>query len=679
MPNYSAIIKVFLIFLLTVSLLILTAIFLAHIIPVDSIHLAGLYQLFLPTIPRVDFNPKPLETTIFHALVLLSPLYIVLSAITVDYFSACSSKRVSFDLSMKLQRFFSYAIVIVMSNLLFFVSWDSFYMNTLTSSSPVSLFSLVVIILCLAVSMRFFFSEQKVFSKQALTVFSTMLILLMVVGIFFQTIGFRLLTFNFFTHLDVWRINTANDFGAVFYSVVQVMHGKTLLVDQAAQYGLYAELLYPVFHLIGLSIFKFTTVMGALQIAGLLCLLGVALKLTRSYVLTAVYLFAILMTTGSTLAARFHIVMPYYQYYPLRFFFPALSIGLFLIFVERKSMQTVALFSVLSAVAIIWNLESGIAVYGAFLSYLIAQMILIRAKKHRQLQARFLATSLFITISLLALFVWYLKLKSHAAIHWDDLFSYPQIFSQYGFMHLSIPLTWDMWMVFASAYLIGLILPIRSWMKQRDSTMLSCLFFISVLGIGLFAYYQYRAHVLNLINVSWTPWLLLLIFCSQLLTGVRQKRLPLMSVLLMVPILVSYLTLDRSYFVSLPALYRTAVTVWQENRSPAQTGSQLLCELHLIKRYTPHDDDVVMLTPYQAVLYNQLNRGALIKGPGVPETILRETVKSQIDQLMQHPVRYVLIGATDAGVFPSYYRPLSRRYAIARSTLCPFLYMGIRM
>ena len=46
-------------------------------------------------------------------------------------------------------------------------------------------------------------------------------------------------------------------FVAYFDSVVQVYLGKTLLVNDTAQYGLYAAMLKPVFQLMGLGVFRF--------------------------------------------------------------------------------------------------------------------------------------------------------------------------------------------------------------------------------------------------------------------------------------------------------------------------------------------------------------------------------------------------------------------------------------
>ena len=56
-------------------------------------------------------------------------------------------------------------------------------------------------------------------------------------------------------------------FTAVFFPVVQVYEGKGLLMNCASQYGLYPQLLLPLFRVISLSILTFTLVMGLLTAA----------------------------------------------------------------------------------------------------------------------------------------------------------------------------------------------------------------------------------------------------------------------------------------------------------------------------------------------------------------------------------------------------------------------------
>src|SRR5262249_45929703 len=61
-------------------------------------------------------------------------------------------------------------------------------------------------------------------------------------------------------------------FTAVFSSVVQVHFGKALLINAQGQYGLYAHFLQPLFALVGLSVLKFTLVMGLLLAASYVAL-----------------------------------------------------------------------------------------------------------------------------------------------------------------------------------------------------------------------------------------------------------------------------------------------------------------------------------------------------------------------------------------------------------------------
>ncbi len=73
----------------------------------------------------------------------------------------------------------------------------------------------------------------------------------------------------------------------MFDSVVRVYLGKTLLVDSTSQYGLYAWFLAPLFRCIGLSVAKFTFVMGLLSAVSFF-MIGVFLWRLMSHLLLAV-------------------------------------------------------------------------------------------------------------------------------------------------------------------------------------------------------------------------------------------------------------------------------------------------------------------------------------------------------------------------------------------------------
>ena len=63
---------------------------------------------------------------------------------------------------------------------------------------------------------------------------------------------------------DKGLYTSGSHFNVVFFPVVQVYQGKALLINCSSQYGLYPQLLLPLFCLVGLSVLSFTVVMALL-------------------------------------------------------------------------------------------------------------------------------------------------------------------------------------------------------------------------------------------------------------------------------------------------------------------------------------------------------------------------------------------------------------------------------
>ena len=120
-----------------------------------------------------------------------------------------------------------------------------------------------------------------------------------------------------------------DSFDAVIYSVSQVVAGKTLLVDLPSQYGFFALFMQPVFKVVGLSIFTFTALCAILQICALCSVYAVVQRIVRDKSLLAVYTLSLITVTFGTVVWFIGLDDPGFQYWPIRFFWPAFSVFVF--------------------------------------------------------------------------------------------------------------------------------------------------------------------------------------------------------------------------------------------------------------------------------------------------------------------------------------------------------------
>ena len=74
-------------------------------------------------------------------------------------------------------------------------------------------------------------------------------------------------------------------------------------------------------------------------------------------------------------------------------------------------------------------------------------------------------------------------------------------------------------------YIIGAYLSIKCLFNKEDKTQSTLYFFLSILGIGLFSYYQGRSHDLVLIPVSYPSIILAGMYADRLLTKWKDKSI----------------------------------------------------------------------------------------------------------------------------------------------------------
>ncbi len=333
---------------------------------------------------------------------------------------------------------------------------------------------------------------------------------------------------------DRWFYAGQWHFNAVFDSVVRVYLGKTLLVDSTSQYGLYAWFLAPLFRCIGLTVVKFTFVIGLLS-AGSFFMIGVFLwRQVNHPLLAALGLIAtmfdawmlFLTVEGPHRGAYLDL---YFQYVPLRLLFPAILLGLGACWLNAPTRALGRLIWALLACGLLWNLDSGAP---AFVAWALT-LLYIESEPNRscgrlcRLSKEFLtacsALTAVCTVHALSCF-W-------AAGAWPDyllLFRSQYIFYAHGFAMLPMP--WPgTWMAVIAIYLSGVTFAALAHARGGGDSRTRAAFLLSVLGLMLFSYYQGRSHRAVLILAWWPIFPLMTLLVDSLfeyLSALRWRMLP---------------------------------------------------------------------------------------------------------------------------------------------------------
>ncbi len=311
-------------------------------------------------------------------------------------------------------------------------------------------------------------------------------------------------------------------FTAAFFPVVQVHLGKALLIDCASQYGLYPHLLQPLFALTGLSVRKFTVVMGLLTAGSYLalwlflargrrtgpppssasrpcsftagspsCAAPISTCITsicrsgscsrRCWSCWAVIICGV-PAPGST--GRFGLFCPSGRCGTSTRACPRCSAG--------RPRSASGSCSPATGAA----LRRGLGHLAAAAGALGAAVLLYSAV---------------------------IRLAYGAFPDYGGFLRYQKLYFGAGYYKYSLSLP-GTWLLAAFVYLAGFAYAAFALAGRRDSPRARAVFLLSVLGVGLSSYYEGRSHPIVLLLVWWPALLLLTLFLDELLARLRRAR-----------------------------------------------------------------------------------------------------------------------------------------------------------
>ncbi len=297
----------------------------------------------------------------------------------------------------------------------------------------------------------------------------------------------------------------AMHFDPVFYVMTQVMAGKTMLVNLTGLYGLYPIFLQPLFSLIGLNVLKFTFVFGFIFASAYFCIFIFLQQQVKSRLILG---FSFLTLVFYVLDNNVNPI-PYFQYWPIRTIFPCLMLLLVSIYAKSENKLVYYLGFIVSSLALLWNFDSGIIV---ILAWLISLCYLELFNSDKRLVVFALVRHFLVSLSslvvVLGVYGLYTFGRSGSWPNLQLLWQYQKMFVA-GYFLIPMPFP-HLWVAVALVFLIGLLIPIMIWLddksrRERGFVML----FVTVLGLGLFSYYEGRSHDLTFYSPLYTVIILL--------------------------------------------------------------------------------------------------------------------------------------------------------------------------
>ena len=321
-------------------------------------------------------------------------------------------------------------------------------------------------------------------------------------------------------------------FIAYFSPIYKVLSGLTIGIDFENIYGFYPyiyELILKPFKVITISKISFINtclIISSLIFTAITIAINVKNKILGFvFILSYIYYFYI-FSILSNLETIY-----YLQFMPHRIFFITLIILLASIYSLDIKPNYQKLIEIINAIiltiALIWNFESGIVATLSWYGFILYQE-LINYKKSTsnyktiiyKLLPIFLVLFFALTIIETITFT-----KAGKFLSLTDLFLYQNLFYKTGFFMLPMPLFQQPWILIILIYLIGLMKSINNIFFEKEMDKKYAIYFIlSLIGLGIFAYYQGRSHILILGSVSFPALILLCLFCNEFIENFSQEK-----------------------------------------------------------------------------------------------------------------------------------------------------------
>ena len=412
----------------------------------------------------------------------------------------------------------------------------------------------------------------------------------------------------------------ADHFNAFLHSIAQVHLGKTLLVDLRSQYGLYPEILSPLFRVTGLSVLKCTVAMSLLFAAALFAIL-LFLRDALWHKSIAMLGFFGMIYHNYLFARSGDPLDSYFQYHPLRFLFPAVCVLLAWQYAKAPTSRRLYCAGFAwSALAMLWNLDSAIPTFAAWLALLVFREF-CRHPLRSALRRACLHLALAVIVVGAAtggclLFLWG---KSGTFPDVRGMLEYQRLFYFSGFHMLPMPLL-PPWTLAALTYAAGFLCAFRALLRRDPSPHPQMLLFLSVLGVGVFGYYQGRSHDRVFAGVAYPMVLQVALFADALWRGLRRRTVPRASVCLAAPLL-GMLVAGFVYVLGAPQPY--AIALMHLEPLLRQPATRVTHAARFIREHTHRGEDALILSYHSGVFSLESGAACPLRIPGTSELFLR--------------------------------------------------------
>lgn len=451
-----------------------------------------------------------------------------------------------------------------------------------------------------------------------------------------------------FISFHTFRIDTLlefHHFNAVFHAMSQVFEGKIITQDFAHQYGLYPHFIEPILSITSTSVFAFTLLMGILVALSFLFIYLVLRAVTKN---AAISIFGFISIISFNFIDTLHqqiIPNPYFQYFPIRTIFPMFIMWWGWKYMNHPQPKIKYIGYLAGAIALLWNLDTGsVTLLTWFITMGYCEALNWKKDGFKKVIKQ-IATDIGIGIGITLLTALSFKGYMYVRYGYSPLLSllneYQQIFYINGFYMAPMPLIHP-WNIIVLIYGLGLINALYALIKGKSSRKTNAVFLLSILGIGIFSYYQGRSLNELLIGTWYPAQIILIIWLSSMIKSLLKKDRnywhKAMSYIIIALIITG--TASAAYNIKLFFFYK-------KNKfqlfSESQDQREHMLAAEFIKEKTSQHEGVLIISDQSGIYHEYSHTYNPVKIPGVTELILKKDYDLLLNAINKKSVKKIYI------------------------------------
>jgi hypothetical protein len=426
------------------------------------------------------------------------------------------------------------------------------------------------------------------------------------------------------------------DFCAVYYSMTQVYAGVPLLVGHFTNtYGLYPHFLNLIFQITGLSVFKFSLVMGLMIGLGFILNFYCLKQFVRNNIILLFGMISVIFLPF----LDFKIAESYdsiFSFFPIRYIIPCVLLFLATIYLKNKSQAIYRATSVIMALFVLWNPEFGIISYISWILFNTYNDYYNEEGRPaiKKIAAHWVigAATLIVVFCIYALLI-YLFYGSFPGM--GKLWSAILIFGKLGFGLLPMTLLHP-WNIVALILILGLVYSISKWYKKERSPKASIVFLITMLGIGFLFYFQGRSHDWSLASIAGISMMLLSILGDELWAEIKDKNIIVLNALFIIFLCI----ISFSFFEIVTSADKIIGLVYQEEdkKNDALQQAEVENNRDFITTHSQLHENIYVLTlsKYQGLYFDATKRRSAFN-PGMIDLFFNSDLTRLENQIIDSP------------------------------------------